>query len=269
MARSKFKDTMYVDVYLLASQGNKKKEIAEQLGVGPLAFAKWINNNEALADAYNRGREKFKGSKGEGFIDYVYKQLPPKLQKLWNKIKEKKGSPGEIDLLLQDKGEKIQKQLFMQAWCCCNFNPSRACQMVNLSPSKFQRWMMDDDFKALIDQLQRHKKDFFEEGLVKAVKKGETAAVLFANRTLNRDRGYGDKSELEITGSVNHKHENLINFSEIGLPIELQKQIMHYVRLSRDKQNGISGALEYVERKDGVFAPVEDQEHEHVSTGED
>lgn len=269
MARSKFQDTMYVEVYVLASQGNKKKEIAAQLGVSTIAFNRWVEKNEALAEAYNRGKERFKGQNGNGFIDYVYGLLPSKLQRTWDAIKENKGNPDEIDSILSKKNEKAKKQLFVHAWVSCNFNPSRACKAINLSPSVFKRWMDQDDFRELLGQVQEHKKNFFEECLVKSARKGEVAAIMFANRTLNRDRGYGDKTELEISGNLNHKHENLVNFDKIGLPVELQKQIMHYYRLHKEKESGVSGALEYVESKDGVFVPEEDHSHEYVSARKD
>jgi hypothetical protein len=238
------------------------------LGVTSASFRKWLEDNEALMDAYKRGRKRFTGDDSGGFIDYVYKMLPEKLQVLWDKIKGAKGKPGEINFLLADKGDKVKKQLFMQAWCSCNFNPSRACQMINLSPSIYKRWLDDDDFKELISQIDSHKKNFFEECLVKSAKAGEVAAILFANRTLNRDRGYGDKAELEITGNLNHRHQNVLNFDELGLPIELQKQIMHYYRLHKDKKNGISGVLDY-EEKEGVFVPVSGGSENESADAED
>src|SRR5690348_5533070 len=126
MAKSKFKDTMYVDVYLLASQGFKKNEIAPQLGVSTGCFLRWVEENEALKDAYTKGRDKHKGQNGAGFVDYVYGMLPRKLQRTWDAIKENKNNPDEIDSLLSTKSEKAKKQLFVHAWVSCNFNPSRA-----------------------------------------------------------------------------------------------------------------------------------------------
>jgi hypothetical protein len=62
------------------------------------------------------------------------------------------------------------------------------------------------------------------------------SATLFANRTLNRDRGYGDKTQIEVSGSLNHNHKNLINFEDLGLPPEVLRVIYEAVKEKKERE---------------------------------
>jgi hypothetical protein len=54
----------------------------------------------------------------------------------------------------------------------------------------------------LIDEIQFHKSEFFETALIDCVEARETSAVIFANKTFNRDRGYG--ASVDIRGNIHH-----------------------------------------------------------------
>ena len=53
--------------------------------------------------------------------------------------------------------------------------------------------------KAL-KEAECEKKDFFEGQLIQNVKKGDVASVIFANKTVNKDRGYEEKSRVGMEG---------------------------------------------------------------------
>jgi hypothetical protein len=179
-------------------------------------------------------------------------------------------STQRIEALLGDHGRRVRQHLWVHALICRNFNPSAACRAVNVSFDVVESWKRQDDrFRKLIEEIHEHKKNFFESQLVKLAKKGDVNAILFANRTLNRDRGYGDKTQVEISGSINHRVENLLNLDELDLPPEVLRVILDHVRKKRDAKNLAerepAGVLEYI-LQDGVAIPAtEGGDHEHVS----
>lgn len=107
----------------------------------------------------------------------------------------------KIEALLR-KGKRARQHLFIHSWVMSNFNASEACRKVNISRATFQNWMEEANFRDLIDEVHFHKKNFVEGGLMSLIEQGDTSATIFANRTLNRDRGYNEKVEVEHT----HQH---------------------------------------------------------------
>ena len=51
---------------------------------------------------------------------------------------------------------------------------------------------------------------------------GTSSAIIFANRTLNRDRGYSEKLLVEHSGTIQHL---LIPLQRLNLPMEVLLQI--------------------------------------------
>lgn len=74
---------------------------------------------------------------------------------------------------------------------------SMACQMIGIARKTHYEWRREDEaYDQACEDLIEVKKDFVEHALMKAVSAGEVSAVIFANRTLNRDRGYIERSEV-------------------------------------------------------------------------
>ena len=57
------------------------------------------------------------------------------------------------------------------------------------------------------------------------------------NKTFNKDRGYNDKIELSVEGSVQHEHVHAhISVDELDLSLEVKREILQAIRL-RNRQN--------------------------------
>jgi len=239
--RSAWNDKYYVECYELAKQGCKNSQIAKILGVPIDTFKRWISERPALKDALKRARGGNEGTKTETFIEYVYNRLPEHIKSLWDELEQanKKGnSLQRIEALLKDKGKKTLQHLYVHALISSNFNASEACRRLNISMSRVKGWMADPDFAQLIDEVLEHKKNICESALMGLVMQGETSAVIFANRTLNRDRGYGDKTEHIHThaGGVLHGHVDVD-----ALPIELRRQLLNATR-EKEASNKLPGS---------------------------
>lgn len=82
---------------------------------------------------------------------------------------------------------------------------SVTCKASGISRYTFYEWLKKDpDFKSAIENsnAKEHKKDFIENALVKLINSGETSAVIFAAKTLLKDRGYIEKTEIEHSGEI-------------------------------------------------------------------
>lgn len=230
-------DRFYVEAYALAQQGLPDNAIAAAIGVSATAFWKWAKSKPALAEALKRARTST-GPKGSGqFSAYVYKNLPPHLQQLWDRINlcDRTTSGYErMEHLFKEAGLRARQHLFLHAMIVTHFNWSEACRKVGISKATVDLWVRTDpDFPALVDEIHWHKKNFFESHLIERVAEGDVPSTIFANRTMNRDRGYGDTKQIEVTGEVRHTHSHLqvvIDPEKLGLSEEMTLALLEKLR---------------------------------------
>ena len=75
---------------------------------------------------------------------------------------------------------------------------SVACRQVGIHRDTHYKWMKEDEnYKHFVEEAEFEVKDFGEHSLFKLIKEGNPAAVIFFNKTKNRDRGYIEKREIE------------------------------------------------------------------------
>ena len=261
MAKTKWKNKFYVDIYRLAAQGMTDSEIAKTLGISAGRIAGWKEEKPTVKYAMEQARDK--KSSVEDYIGYVYDKLPDNLKQLWDKIRAVEDEPNAIrrmEAMLTEGGKYARMHLFLYALTASNFNPSRALSAVNIRLKELKNWVHNEPgFADLMDEMKEHKKNFAEEALFKLVRKGDPNAVIFVNKTLNKDRGYADnKQVVEHIGKIDHTHEHrhLIDLDKLNLTFEVRKAILEAVRLKRKEE---MPALEY--KMNGKRAvPVDDVE---------
>jgi len=79
---------------------------------------------------------------------------------------------------------------------------SMACRQVGISRDTHYRWLKEDPkYKKYLEDAHFNQKDFGEHALMKLVREGNASAVLFFNKTINKDRGYIEKQEIEHSTS--------------------------------------------------------------------
>jgi len=289
-----WKEDYYYIIYDLVLKGYSKARICRELGIGRNTLISWQNRKanpsgevlERLFEYGNRMKDirnkelekereeweatvKEKKEKGgtESFFDFVYGRLPSHLKELWEEMRklETVGNQEGKRLMLREVGVRARQQLFLYAYVGSNFNVTKACRKLEMRRSQFYYWIENDKgFGELMQEIMEAKKDFFESHLIKKIKEGDTKAIIFANKTLNRDRGYSEKIEVEHTGKVEHVHNHhIINLDEIYLPIEIRKRVLEAVRNHRmrleDKSDEIEGEFEKVEDKKETLEDVLEQ----------
>lgn len=240
----KWNDTMYLKAYLLARSCQNDSDVAKALGVSTYTFAEWLQTKPALRDALDRARPV--NGQTETLEHYVYDRLSDETKELWDQITAyEKESNGVVMVrkLLQNRGNDTLMSLYFHSLIHNGFNESMACRTIGISATLARRWKEDNPrFAELAEEFKWHRKNFYEHGLVELVARRDTAAVIFANKTANADRGYGDtrKVKHEHGGSIEHNH-NMIPVDELPLPVEVKKLILEKYREWKERQSATAG----------------------------
>ncbi len=231
-------DFIYL-AYKAARNGlGSEAKLAGQLGVSITCINRWKVKYPTFENAIKQGNRDRKSSAGATFRGYVYNRLPPKLKMLWEQIMDVENAPTaiqQVEALLTNAGEKARQHLFLYALTSNNFNVSSALRTLNMPRSRFDQWVTKDpDFGAMFREIIEYKKDFYENALIGSVASGETAAIIFANKTFNKDRGYNEKIDMNLGGSVNAA--NALNLDELDLSIEIRVAILEAIRKKKEEE---------------------------------
>jgi hypothetical protein len=234
MSEEKWIDDRYLDAYDYSRQGMGNVDIAKALGVTYKTFKRWMRKRPTFRNAILRGRRLAKEKTGnEEFREYVYERLTEDMKETWDKLNapDTEGNPIErVEAMLEGKGKTFRQHLFLYALVHYNFNPSDAMRAVGISKTTLDRWTVSDPkFAQLVQEVNWHKKNFFEGLLVKAAKAGETGAILHGNKVYNADRGHNTKVTFEHMGEVQHNHR-MIPIDDLGLEIGERKKLLQAIR---------------------------------------
>ncbi len=230
---AKYKDKKHVlllDVYELAKENKNDTEIWELLGITEGVW-KNIVKEEEVKYTLSKARMGISTRTGIKLSDYSFGQLSDSQQKLWHRILKCENEDNyqtRIDGILQGHGEYARMNIFLYSLVHHNFHLSRAMRQVNCSARTMKRWREDSDFIAMVDSIQKEKGDFFESCLIRKCKEGDSAAILFVNRTFNRSRGYNEKVEIEHTGNVNHTVD--FGIEDLDLPLEVLEVVLKAIK---------------------------------------
>ncbi len=240
MAKSLWQDHFVIDIYNLAKSGMTENQMSKTLGVSIHTFIKWEKKKKLFKLALDKGRKEHRGkdNKTLSFRDYFYKRLSYKNRKTWkaiNKLDGKKGSFEKIEALLERRGKLVRQHMFVYAWVHANFSVSMALRKVCISRSTFEAWKKDNEFGKLIEELNWHKKNFFEDHLTKLVAGGNPAATIFVNKTFNKDRGYNEKIEVDmnLAGELEH---GIVSVDHLKLDLDVRKALLKAKRKQRKEE---------------------------------
>lgn len=100
-----------------------------------------------------------------------------------------------------------------------------ACKQVGIHRDTHYTWMKEDEkYKKDVEDVIYSLKDFGENALLKLMKNEHPGAIIFFNKTKNKDRGYFEKQELE------HSGEKQIIFNEVVMSNEEIKEMKNAKR---------------------------------------
>lgn len=235
---SLWKESHYVSAFKFAREGKTKGEIAQLLGCPLKVFDRWMEEKEGLRKAYEDGVEE-RARQGTQMERHVYERLSPELRSLWKRLIEcdytnldsddeylqKTKKRVELEEAICYLEDEDRQRLFLYALINSRFSRPEACRKTGISLNTVRRWTTGNEaFRRMVAEVEQIKKAFYESALVGLVAQGDTHATIFANKTYNRDQGYGEKTEITVTGTVTHKVD------ELNLPIEVRRQMLEQMR---------------------------------------
>ena len=231
--KPKWDPKFYVTVYELCRDGLKLKQVAESIGVDFSTLKEWKRTDPTLAYAVQRGQEFARVNDSKTFAEMAFSRLSPELQETFSQLQALQMEPNpekRAEMLLEGSGKRSRQTLFVHALIHCGFRMLDACRFVGVSRATVQKWKESDpDFLQLMDQVHEMKKDFCEGALMGLVASGNAPAVLFTNRTLNRDRGYDPKITISHEGNVKHQ----VDISQLNLPVKVLEMVMKAVEQAK------------------------------------
>jgi hypothetical protein len=98
---------------------------------------------------------------------------------------------------------RIERQSqFLKSYVATTFNITKACKATNIQRATFKLWIKKyPEFKESFEDAFETKKDFIEGKLLENINANDSACIIHASKTLLKDRGYGEKQEIELTGN--------------------------------------------------------------------
>ncbi len=103
-----------------------------------------------------------------------------------------------------------KKELFLQGLELNLGNISAACTQANISRQTYYRWIEDESFSELCDNIKEGLIDLAENQLLNKINKGDITAIIFFLKCKGKKRGYTEKQELQISKNIAD-----INFDEL------------------------------------------------------
>lgn len=79
---------------------------------------------------------------------------------------------------------------------------SRACNKCGINRQTYYNYLIDEQFKKFVDDIQETAIDFAEGQLLTSIKNGSDTATIFYLKTKGKKRGYIERFETELSGKT-------------------------------------------------------------------
>lgn len=231
--KKKYTDAMAVRATLMWSRRHTDTDVATELGVDLITVIRWKREQPLFGLGYELAAGPGTDATREKFADFAYNRLPAKLKAVWDELDawhDHDSAYEKIEAIFKKEGKHVRQSLFIHGLIQFNFNIGEACARVNISRRTIEDWRKNDKgFQELMDEMKELKKDFFEGALTDLVAARHPLLVMFANKTYNKDRGYGETVKVEHSGEIAHKHY-VVTIDQLNLPIEDRTKLLTAVR---------------------------------------
>lgn len=209
--RIKFKIEHAITTGMLAYAGCNQNEITKYLDISDTGFTKWKKREPLIQFALKQAKHLRTSLQKANLQDYVVSRLSPQTREVWDSImfwQDHKDSATKISAISRNLATPMRQRIFLYALIRSKWSVSSACAMTGISRDIVQDWKHDADFKRLLEEVMSMQEDFIETSLMDLIAIGHPGAVIFANSTKNKHRGYGQKLEIDqnINGTLNVEH---------------------------------------------------------------
>lgn len=211
---------------LAALTAANDRELAISLGISEAKLKEWRNEHPSFYRAIVAARQHASNSDtSEAMLKHISNSLSPELRELWDTLNGADMTAKDAVMYsLATRGDYDRQKLLLHALSVTRFDITRCCSLLGISKSQLDNWAKNDPkFVKLWEEVSFAKKNFIESALMRKIDEGDTRAIIFASKTLNKDRGYGES--LEVTGRVEHVHAH-IDFEKLDLDVETKSKIL-------------------------------------------
>jgi hypothetical protein len=245
--RIKYSPEHAIPAAVLAYAGCNDAEICRHLKMTDFTIRKWRKKYPFFKKALEQGRYLRTLRNTDSMQEWVIGRLTPKAKEVWESImfwQEHEDEYGKIKQVIGHQTEHIRQRVWLHAFIRCKFSMSAACKLVGVSRQVVDQWRLNGDFKRMVDEILEMQGDFIEEALMDLVAARDTGAVIFASRTKNRDRGYGDRLDINQTVNQNvniqnsYQLEKLMSMVSVSAVAELSEAME---KLDAQKQLALKG----------------------------
>lgn len=184
------------------------------------------------------------------------------------------------------KAVLAKQRAFIAALPGHNFSVSRVCRTLSIGRSTFYEWLSDSDFKRQYEESVEEQIDVWEESLLKNIKAGDAASIIFALKTRGKHRGWVERESVNqkavtiledvLAGTITAREAGY-KFALLGLPlpevlrIELSKHETEEPDDGWDQTDVIGQierraqeAMESINRERETFVPERRSEVEEI-----
>lgn len=228
MKRFRLSNRFLLDYYDAHLRSDKIFEIYNALNCSKSQYERWTADNWELQEAKTLAEERRK--KGQFFSEYVVGRLSVEARECYDKIQfwsAHESAAQKIDMILEGKSKKLRQELFVHTLASTCFNVNEACRLTGINSGVLTKWKEDFEFRTMVSEIEFAKNNFIEQGLMDLVQARHPGAVLFANKTRNRDRGYGEVVAHEHSGTIQHA---ALDINDLQLSIECRRELLAAIR---------------------------------------
>lgn len=239
------------EIHTCAIRGMSQSQTAEHLGVTPTALHLWLRDKPQARAAWEHGRAvadmvRQDRTSQKAVADFVYRHLSPELQQVWDEAVGTGAATGRLNYhkaaeRITAAGDAVRKRLFVHALVSLQWDINSAFQLCGVARAEYVDWLAKDEaFAVMLADAEYYRKNFVEQQLHNLVARQDTTAVIFANKTINRDRGYGEtvavnhQGQLNHTGNVahggtiGHAHA-VVNLGSLDLPVDIMRAVVEAI----------------------------------------
>ena len=119
---------------------------------------------------------------------------------------------------MSEEEKKIEKPLtarqknFLKILKAKGGNVAATCETFGITRQTHYDWLENLTYKKIVEDIQESLLDFSESQLVKKIKEGDNTCIIFHLKTKGRNRGYIERSQLDMEGNFNNTNKN--NYSK-------------------------------------------------------
>jgi len=229
-----------IDIYNMVKDGFSDKNMAKHFGITCSCFCNWKKRYKSVQYAIKKATKDRKSVNDMDWSEYIKNKIPDHLKPLWKEITQFERDASGYDLarqLLKKKPARIRQELLCHAILACNFNMTKALRKTGVTRSMVNYWTENDpEFIQLLNEIKDIKGDLFEEGLFRLVRAGDSGAIIFGNKTLNRKRGYGEHVTTSFEANIN---VTALPLHELDLAPDILRAILEAVNKKKQIDSNV------------------------------